>query len=324
MIYSMKQLLSIIFLLLISSQLLAKSYPLKKGQWYLNNKLSYLNTLANFEEDLGSFVKLDNNNSFNYTKYSAAGRYDFSKKMALLTQIDIVKSESTNSSFVRDNSGISDIHFGVLSHFNKWGFTFYPEALITIPVATLDTGTDQPLLSEGVIALMGGVTAYYESKHFSPFISTKINYRDKDLATLLHLNFGSEIYTGNFQFSLVAEYYTTIVDDSNVNTPRVRTDLTTLVNASSLIFHSVNPALLELAAGLSYDLNKKMSLGFKYKTSLDGQNSAFSDTYLINFKWRGLTYSKRKVHKKKRSKMLKEFEEEIEDLKQDIRNPDSV
>ncbi|MBT4761737.1 MAG: hypothetical protein HOO06_08590 [Bdellovibrionaceae bacterium] len=320
----MKQLSLLIILTLYSLTSYAQFIKIKKGQWFLNNELSYFKTLGNFEDEFGSFVKLNNNNSFKYSKFSLKGRYDYSNKLALTTELPVVNSESSDSNFSRTNSGVPEVSFGVISKKSLWGFKIYPTAKLNIPLYTIDTNTDKSLLSDGAFFVSGGFKAVLSSSHFVPYFDTGIKYRGEGLSTLIYFDTGATAHLGNFFINTALETYTTVIDDENINTPENRTQVTDGVNGTSLAFYSINPSLIEVGLGLGYKFNKKHQLGFKYKTSIDGKNAPFSDTYFLTYSFRGQRFSKKKIKKMKRSKILKEFQEELDDLGDDIKSSEDI
>ncbi len=305
-----------IFVLLLSSFAFAGPLGYKEGRWLLKAKESYFSTKSNFDKN-GVSKELPNSQSLTILTTSISATYDLYDTVSAFAIFDMVYGRSVGYDFSRTRFTPTDLKLGgdflLLSTFAD----VVPEVMVTIPLVSISSTTDEMIPSEGTYEIRAGS---YISKHFD-WLSTYayLGYasRGDGRSSLLPYELQFLKLFESFQVSFGIWGSESITDDENTSNPAARNSTTVRVNGSSLKFYAINPSVTEVGGSVGFGVGADMFARLGYSHTILGANTAYGDTF-----WASLSYSfggsPRVYHRE-----TKKHQEKIEEKKKKEFKPES-
>lgn len=242
---------------------------------------SYFTSSANYLAEGNRFEKLPPGHSFSNWNVDALAHIPLIKFLSAdlglrgsYSSSVVPNLERTNGSFTEGLAGV----FGQMD-FNILEVT--TGIMTTFPFEKYSYFTDSVMNSEGVPTaswLIGGAVKLGVSY---PYLAWESIWRGQGRSTIGRWTAGVQLRPFGMFADAQVSGSTTLVDDSESETPQLRMAVINFVNAGSYQFSSINPEVLEIAARVGVKISELISLYGGYSQTINGKNSAAGRAFLF-------------------------------------------
>lgn len=245
----------------------------RKGTYDFEFETQYFKTDANYTDSGGSFQKLLSGQSYELINFNLKSRYDWSKRSSMYGHLNIANATSNGLTLSRSNSTLTGAVLGYAYRPYSEGFDLITDFYTLIPFQKIDQNTDTVINSEGVIEATGLLRAQMDFTTFSALGYIGVTYRQARSA-LLPWGAGVEANYAKWGWGGKIFGYQSVMDDPDTNNRVQRTIVTDRVDATSLIFYSVNPSVIDSEIFARFKFSNAWALAVGGGTTLTGASTA--------------------------------------------------
>ncbi|OFZ15933.1 MAG: hypothetical protein A2Z20_10760 [Bdellovibrionales bacterium RBG_16_40_8] len=283
-----------ILIFVYKSQVVAAlpSLYFKPGRIELKADSEYFWTTSNYDTS-GTSQSLPDSNSYKNVTTKLDGLMYTQANWALGGGVGFAYAESVAAVDTRTNNQLTDVHLRVQKPISKDflgsdNFFLLPEAEALFFLSKIDKNStsDDVLTGEGANELKIGTWVAYRIRSFFVYGFIGYNNRDDDRSALLPWRVGINWQKTRFYFSGEIGGYKSISDDSYVNQRFERINVTSIRDAGSFRYYSVNPSLIEARIEVAFRISNSLGIYGGYSKTISGESTADGQSILA-----GLTYN---------------------------------
>lgn len=267
--------------------------PLQTGQVGFASEFEYYITNANFSDQGGTYLALDNSSYYQRYNINLLGHYDFSERLRASAGFGYANAQSDDGTFRRTDGTLTDLVGGLQYQIHKKTFLIVPELWMGYPFTRVTPTTDAVITSEGAIFAQLGVWLKKPFGRFSLHGYAGYKFQDEGRAGLMPYVLGATYQFPTFAVSAALTGEQTISKDSNSNNPSLRNGSALVVNAGSLRYEAVNPNILSARGYVDTFWTEAVTFRMGVEQSLNGRSTAsglaVNAMLLWNFPWVGDT-----------------------------------
>lgn len=246
-----------------------------KGMYDFEFETQYFKTDANYLDGGNSYQKLPYGQSYEIFDFYLKTRYDMSKRSSFYGSLDMANATSNGLTMTRSNSTVTGAQLGYAYRPYSESFDLITDFNVVIPFNKIDVNTDSVINSEGVIEATALLRAQKDFNLMSLYGYIGGTYR-QSRSSLLPWGAGVEANYSKWAWGGKLFGYQSITDDPDTSTVNKaqRTLVTDRVDASSLIFYSVNPSVIDSEAYLKFKMMNAWTIAVGGGATLTGSNTA--------------------------------------------------
>lgn len=245
----------------------------RKGTYDFEFETHYFKTEANYTESGGSYQKLLSGQSYELFNFLLKTRYDLSKRSTLYGSLNLANATSNGLTMNRSNSTVTGAILGYGHRVYDQGFDLIADFYTLIPFQKIDQNTDTVINSEGVIEATGLLRAQMDFTTFSALGYVGLTYRQARSA-LLPWGAGIEANYAKWGWGGKIFGFQSITNDPDTSDRIPRTIVTDRVDASSLVFYSVNPSLIDSEVFARFKFDNVWALTVGGGSTITGTSTA--------------------------------------------------
>lgn len=245
----------------------------RKGTYDFEFETQYFKTDANYTESGGSYQKLLSGQSYEIFNFYLKSSYDLSKRSSMYGNLNIANATSNGMVLSRSNSTVTGAVLGYAHRFYDEGFDLVADFYTLIPFQKIDQNTDTVINAEGVIEATGLLRGQVDFPTFSALGYVGATFRQARSA-LLPWGAGLEANYTKWGWGGKIFGYQSISDDPDTSNRIQRTIVTDRVDASSLLFYSVNPSVIDSEVFARIKFDNVWTLAFGGGATLTGTSTA--------------------------------------------------
>ena len=248
-----------------------------RGAYRVDGDLNYFTTTGNYASG-GAPQSLAAGAYLHLMQFQGQGSYDWSPEMRFYGGADGAWIQTSDGSFSRTNSGLSDIYAGGQYWARLGSVRLVPEASLLYPIFKVDESSDSAMLGEGTTNIQVGSWGIWNFGPWNPFVYVGYAYRDSNRANLIPYTLGVKYANSRWWAQGEFRGFETIQEDGDTSTRGHRNLTIAHVDGGSFRFYSVNPAVGEVVAQVGYNFGV-IGIRGGFAMTVHGSNYANGTTF---------------------------------------------
>lgn len=245
----------------------------KRDRWDFSLSSDFFYSEANYPQSGGGSQNLLNGNHYQLLNTNFETRYMPRQNWSMFAWGTVGNAESKDSVATRTNSTFSEAAAGFDFVMYSEAFELVPEVLVLMPSEKVDPKSDAVLNSEGVIEVRSRLIAQKDFGTLRGYGWLGFNYRGEGRSFLMPWGVGAQLKFRRLRLGAEVLGYQSVSEDTDKNNA-LRSSYINGVNAGSLKFYGVNPALVDTQVYATWLISSKWSLQAQGGMTLAGSNTA--------------------------------------------------
>ncbi len=241
----------------------------------LNFQTRYFKSTGNFTKSGNQYDAIPAGYEFQNMQFDFAARSQIFDRFAMFAGLSVGSTQSSSPTISRTNSALSDATLGFDYLMSSGQLSLIPELRLSVPISTIDIGSDTPAVNDGAMTATGKMIALIKVSSsarvgaFAGFV-----YRDKGYSSLLPYGALIELEWTGVRLGADIRGYTSLGYDQASDNELPRETYFCRANGCSKKFAAINPALLESNAWIKIEVARDWDLYGGFGTTITGQSSA--------------------------------------------------
>lgn len=252
---------------------------------HFNIRSEYFRSSSNYDPQGGAYEGLPNGQSYANLLTSVMGQYSWSDRWAVFSKAGLAYAKSNGADTDRTNTQITELGGGLRHKLLVRPVFVVPEIEFGFPLNRVKPSTDETLTDEGALFLQAGGWFAKHLWHLYNYAYLGARYQDEGRASLWLYKIGTYINLNGVLIGTELNGYSALTNDTYLDTPEERDDITTRVNAGSLRYYSINPSLAELRFWTGFRFLRGVQMDFGYNQTINGKNTAAGRTFWTQLTW---------------------------------------